>query len=97
MNMMKTIVIALAVLLGTAGVMAAEAKCDPKTGICEIPASGAEKVDCKKAGKFCWTVNPKWTHLKEYADDEVFQWYKRPDGALVLVYISRWYLDGSQR
>ena len=35
MNMMKTIVIALAVLLGTAGVMAASKapapKCDPKT------------------------------------------------------------------
>ena len=126
MNMMKTIVIALAVLFGAAGVMAVEAKCDPKTGICEIPASGAEKVDskkaekadckkvakadckkvakadckkvakadckkvkkadCKKADKFCWTVNPRWTHLREYADDEVFQWFKRPDGSLVLVY-----------
>ena len=120
MNMMKTFVIALAVLLGTAGLMAAgEAKCDPETGICEIPADAKKcteacEADLKKAlpnSKAELAKDPKngigtqladlpipgfckhldkvrdtqWQYLVEY-EDEVFSWYKLPDGRYALVY-----------
>ena len=122
MKMMKTLVIALAVLLGTAGVMAANKaqapKCDPETGICELPADTA-KVDCKMACEkparpdsksvlakdprngigtplaeleipgFCKGLDKvrdtQWQYLTEYEDD-VFSWYKLPDGRYALVY-----------
>ena len=54
MNMMKTLVVALAVLLGTAGLMAAgEAQCDPKTGICEIPADAVKVCPKGKCTEAC--------------------------------------------
>ncbi len=67
MKMMKTLVIALAVLLGTAGVMAA----------------GEAQAYAPKAG---WAKDNSWQQQEDFKDDEVFQWFKRADGSLALVY-----------
>ena len=87
----QTLVIALAVLIGTAGVMAADqALPNSKSVLAQDPANGIGTPLADLAipgfGKELDKIrDTKWQYLAEYEDD-VFSWYKLPDGRYAVVY-----------